>query len=72
MPSLAGTMNVAHNLAQSISNVPGGLSDKARKHSYRSVSWKKTLDEAGAALLGGYDAMMEPKRLSNKVFILKN
>jgi len=69
MPSLAETLNIAQNLAQSIAHVPGGLSDKARKHTQWSVSWKKTLDEAGAALLGGYDAMIEPKRLSSKVFI---
>ena len=71
MPSFAETLNVAHNLAQSLSHVPGGLSDKARKHTQWSVSWKKTLDEAGVALLGGYDAMIEPKRLSSKVCIPK-
>lgn len=69
MPSFTETLTVAHNLAQTISTAPSSVYDKARKYTQRSVSWKKTFDEAGVALLGGYDAMMEPKRTSSKVLI---
>jgi hypothetical protein len=58
MPSFAETLTVAQSL---ISTAPEAVYEKARNFQ-RSVSWKKTFDEAGAALLGGYDAMLEPRK----------
>jgi hypothetical protein len=70
MPSFAETLNVAQNFAQTISTAPEAVYEKARRYQ-RSVSWKKTFDEAGAALLGGYDTMLEPRKKSSKVRPLK-